>query len=312
MVTPNPDQVTPERVSIAGWIARAIAMVIFVPPRLVWEGLKLLGRMFRAGLRYFLEELLAPLAKLFWYWVIRPIWAFAKNYLWGLLIQQLLWGMVLTPLGAFLLDFLLRPLKKAVEEWLWRRILLPGLRLLAWSLMQIGRGLLFLGKWLIVVPLVWLWRDVLRPGLTWTNAYVIHPFDLWVRNRVLAPLGRAVRWSFEQIGKLLDLLAAVFEFLGRWLILWPLRMLWRWLLRPVLLALGAIVVFGWQVATTVVNYLVVIPCRYLYRTVLQPLLALLATIWTACVTRPIRWVHQRIVTPLNKWAAEAIATVFGN
>ncbi|UGT44444.1 hypothetical protein LTV02_14065 [Nocardia yamanashiensis] len=274
MVTPNPDQATPERVSIAGWIGRAIAMVIFVPPRLVWEGLKLLGRMVRAALRYFVEELLAPAAKLSWYWVIRPVWTFVKNYLWGLLIQQLLWGAVLTPLGAFLLDFLLRPLKKAVEEWVWRRLLLPALRGLAWVFVQIAKGLAFLGYWLIVVPMVWLWRKVLRPAL--------------------------------------EALAVAFEFLGRWVIAWPLRMLWRWVLRPLLLALIAIVVFGWQVATTVVNFLVVTPCRWLYRTVAHPLLRLLAVVWAACVTRPIRWVHQRIVTPLNKWAAEIMASVFGN
>ncbi|WP_330181175.1 hypothetical protein OHB26_33075 [Nocardia sp. NBC_01503] len=241
------EQGPPERVSIAGWIARAIAVVIFIPLRLLWEGCKLLGRGIAAALGYLFDTLIEPIAKLFWYWIIRPAWAFCKDFLWGLLIQQLLWGMILTPIGAFLLDFLLRPIKRAVEEWLWRRILRPGL--------------------------------------------------IWFGEAIIEPIAKAVLYALH--------------FLIRWLILWPLDQLWRWVLRPIRTAIGATLLFGWRVATTIVRVLVVTPCRWLYRIALQPLFAVIATVWRATVVRPVRFVYLRVVTPMNRAAAEVMTALFG-
>ncbi|MRH88414.1 hypothetical protein GFY24_13325 [Nocardia sp. SYP-A9097] len=260
MAVQGPEERTPERVSIAGWIARAIAVVIFIPLRLLWEGCKLFGRGVVAVLEFISEKLLEPLVKLFRYWVVRPIWAFFTDFLWGLILQQLLWGMILTPLGAFLLDFLLRPLKRAVEEWLWRR--------------------------------------VLKPSLIWFGRKIIEPIANWIARWILVPIAQATMY--------------VLYFIGRWLIAWPLTRLWRWALWPILSVLGAALLFGWRVATTIVRVLVVTPCRWLYRTALQPLFAIVATVWRATVVRPVRFVYLRVLTPMNKAAAELMTSLFGH
>src|SRR5689334_7038240 len=99
MTTQAPETATPQRVSIWVWIARALALVIFVPPRLLWEALKAIPRLIAAAFRLFADHLAKPLAILFRDWVFRPLRNFVRDYLWHLLIQQLLFGLVLTPLG---------------------------------------------------------------------------------------------------------------------------------------------------------------------------------------------------------------------
>jgi hypothetical protein len=126
-------------VSIGEWVARGLAVVLLVPVRLLWEAVKLCGRAVVAAGVYVLERLLVPVGRFLWYWVVRPLWLFVRDMVWGWALQHVLWGMVLTPLGALLMDWLLRPLRHAIERWLWQRLLLPGFELL--------------------------WRWVLRPGL---------------------------------------------------------------------------------------------------------------------------------------------------
>ncbi|UFS98827.1 hypothetical protein [Nocardia huaxiensis] len=331
----QPDDQAREEVSIAGWIARAVAVLIFLPPRLLWEGLKALwravvftGRMIVTGLRYLRDRLLVPAGKLFWYWVIRPAWFFVKDYLWGLLIQQLLWGMILTPIGAFLLDFLLRPLRRAVEDWLWRKILRPAFAwfftkalpavadaIWRWLLRPIGLAVLwvvgaiawavkFLITWVLIWPVQTLWRTVIRPASSWIYTVVLAPSGRWFVRWIVHPLVRGVQATARAV-------VAALTFLGIWLVVWPLQQLWRWIVRPLLLLLVATAVIGWRGATYVVRVLVVTPCRYLYRTVLRPTGILLARAWEAMVQRPIHWAYRRVITPMNRWAADAIAMVFG-
>ncbi|MFB8001092.1 hypothetical protein [Nocardia sp. NPDC056000] len=236
----------PERISIAGWVARIIAVVVFVPVRLLWEGCKFVGRAIVAAAEFCFDNLIEPLAKLLWYWLIRPAWAFCKDFLWGLLIHQLLWGMILTPLGALILDFLLRPLKRAVEEWLWRRILKPGLIWLwdsviepvgdwiaRWILVPVAKAVLWLvyslGKWLIVWPLHQLWRWVLRP--------------------ILLALSAALLFGWR-----------VATTIVRVLVVTPCRWLYRTVLRPILAVCGTV----WR--ATVVR-----PVRFLYLRVITPM-----------------------------------------
>ncbi|GAB2529970.1 hypothetical protein [Nocardia heshunensis] len=261
MTTQAPERATPQHVSIWGWIARGLVLVIFVPPRLVWEAMKAIPRLIAAAFRLFTEHLAKPLAILFRDWVFRPLRNFVRNYLWHLLIQQLLFGVILTPLGAFLLAYLLRPIQHAIEDWLWRRVLKPGSR--------------WVFRHLILPIAVGIVRIV---TLAWT--YVIEPIGIAI------------------------------TFLGRWLIVWPLRQLWRWILRPPLLALVAVVVFGWRVATTVVAVTVVAPCRWIYRTVLQPLFAAIARAWRALIA-PVRWAYRNVVMPWRSRAAEVWTLIFG-
>ncbi|TQM33391.1 hypothetical protein [Nocardia bhagyanarayanae] len=237
----------PRPAGLGAWIARVIAVVLLVPVRLLWEGVRLLGRLLAAAFSYVVTRLLAPVARFVWYWVIRPIWLFFKDFLWGWVLQHVLWGLVLTPLVAVLLDYFLRPLRQAIERWLWRALLRPAL--------------------------AWLWRAVLEP--------------------------------------LIGLLLATAYWLGKWFVVWPLVQLWRWVLRPLWALSRTVLSYAWRVATVIVGVLVVVPCRFVYRSVLRPLLLALAAAWVAVVVRPVRWVHGNVVTPVNRWAAEILAGVFG-
>ncbi|MGV9833555.1 hypothetical protein ACWDUL_05030 [Nocardia niigatensis] len=273
-----PEAPTPEHVSILGWIARGIVLVVFVPPRLVWEALKRIPGLIAAAFRLFNEHLARPLAILFRDWVFRPLRNFVRNYLWHLLIQQLLFGMVLTPIGAFLLAYFLRPIQHAIEDWLWRRVLKPGIPWIFRTVIEpiadaIGWILAMTWKWLIAVPISALWRRILQPGGHW-------------------------------------LLVAVIEPLVTWLFVWPAQQLWRWVLRPLVYAVIVTVVFGWRVATTVVRITVVTPCRWFNRTVLQPLFAAIARAWRALVG-PVRWAYQRVVMPWRARIAEVWTGLFG-
>ncbi|WP_329414348.1 hypothetical protein OG563_17070 [Nocardia vinacea] len=98
-----------DSISVGQWIARLIAIVILVPLRLVWEGVELLGRGTAAVLIYIGNHLLGPMCHLTWHWLVRPAWAFVKDFLWGWVLHHVLWGLVLTPLAAFAIDYFLRP-----------------------------------------------------------------------------------------------------------------------------------------------------------------------------------------------------------
>ncbi|MVU80309.1 hypothetical protein GPX89_24055 [Nocardia sp. ET3-3] len=233
MSTHTPERATPEHISIMGWIARGLALVIFVPPRLAWEALKGLAHLIAATLRLFVEHLLEPLWILFRDWVYRPLRNFVRNYLWHWLIQQLLFGMVLTPLGAFLLAYFLRPIQRAIEEWLWRRVLKPAFRWTVWNVVAptllaivwfIEHIVNPIITWLIIWPLVQLWRWVLRPlvhvvlvtcAFGWRMATTVVEFTVvapcrWLNRTVLQPLfaaiararhalAKPVRWAYRRV-----------------------------------------------------------------------------------------------------------------
>ncbi|MFI1917627.1 hypothetical protein [Nocardia sp. NPDC020380] len=278
MTAQPPEQRTPDHVSFGGWIVRGIALAIFLPPRLLWEAVKFVSRTIARSWAYFLDHLLEPTAKLLRDWVFRPGWKFVKNYLWRWLIQHVLWSLVLTPLGALLVQFVLQPFRHVIEQWVWRLLLRPGLILLF-------RVLEFAITWLIVRPAGFLWRRLLRPGFTWLTAEVLDP--------AVHALGRGLGFCY------------------RWFLRWPARMCWRWILRPLIYAFVVSVLFGWRIATIVTRILVITPCRRLYRTVLQPLAAATARLWRDHIARPARWTYRTIIQPMSKRASEMWTLVFG-
>ncbi|MTE14495.1 hypothetical protein [Nocardia aurantiaca] len=278
MSTRAPEQPTPEQVSIWGWCARTVVLMVFVPPRLAWEVIKRVPRAIAAAITLFNDHLLRPLVTLFRDWVIRPLRDFVRNYLWHLLIQQLLFGMVLTPLGTVLLAYFLRPIQRAIEEWLWRRVLRPSIPWIFRTAVKpiadaMGWAVTMTWRWLVAVPISALWQRMLRPGGRW-------------------------------------LLVAVIEPLVTWLLVWPAKRLRRWVLRPLAYAVVVTVLFGWRVATTVVRITVVTPCRWLHRTVLQPLLAAVARAWRA-LSGPVRWAYQRVIMPWRARITEVWTALFG-
>ncbi|NUP32589.1 MAG: hypothetical protein HOV66_00120 [Streptomycetaceae bacterium] len=235
------------RTSIGQWIARIVAIVVLIPLRLLWEGVKLVCRILLAALVLFWLRLMRPVGRFLHRWVLRPLWIVLKDFLWGRLLQHLLWGLILTPIVAFVVDWILKPVRKAVEEFLWRRVLVPA-----------GR---------------WLWR------------------------RALKPIAKVV--------------LCVVVFVLNWCVVWPLRLLWRWILHPLWRALKATLRYGWRVATAIVRVTVVIPCRALYRTVLRPVLHALGVVWRYAVARPARRLNTRVLRPMNRFAADIWSGILG-
>ncbi|MGW1737907.1 hypothetical protein ACWCPQ_03770 [Nocardia sp. NPDC001965] len=222
------------RVSIGEWVARGFAVVLLVPVRLLWEAVKVCGRAVAAVYVFVVERLLEPVARFLWYRLVRPLWLFVKDVLWGWALQHVLWGMVLTPLGALLMDVLLRPLRQAIEAWLWRRLFRP--------------------------LLVALWRWVLRPVL---GAIAVTVEWLW-RWCVEWPLRRLWQWVLRPCGILLAAIAS-YGWRGatavvRILVVVPAVFGYRTVLRPVLRAVGAC----WDFA-------VVRPVAFVHRRVLAPM-----------------------------------------
>lgn len=228
MATPPSRPVSPVE-----WIARIVALVVLVPVRLLWEGVRLVGRVTAAALGYVFFGVLIPAARFLWYWVIRPVSLFFKNIVWGWLLQQVLLGLVLTPLFVLLLDFVLRPLRRAVEEWLWRRVLLPALE--------------------------WLWETVLRPTIK-----VLALVTVWLTYRLIVlPLTALWRWVIQPLWRLLRTVLTyaweVATVVVGVLVVTPCRALYRHVLRPVLVAFAAV----WAA-------MVVRPLRWVYAHVLSP------------------------------------------
>lgn len=222
------------RVSIGEWVARGLAVVLLVPVRLLWEAVKLCGRAVVAMCTCVLERVLEPVARFLRYWLVRPLWLFVKDLVWGWALQHVLWGLVLTPLGALLMDLLLRPLRHAIEAWLWRRMLRPAL--------------------------VFLWRWVLRPVL---GAIAVTGEWLW-RWCVEWPLRRLWRWVLRPCGLLLAAFAS-YGWRGaaavvRVLVVVPCVFVYRTVLRRVLRVLGTCWEFG-----------VVRPIAFVHRRVLAPM-----------------------------------------
>ncbi|MGK8488955.1 hypothetical protein [Nocardia asiatica] len=187
-------------------------------------------------------------------------------------VAELIWHWVLRPAWIFTKDFLWG---WVVGHLLWGLVLTPLLSLLLEYLLRPLRRAVE----------IFLWRKLIRP------------VGAWVLRWVVFPIGYAVTWVCHRAVK--------------WLIVWPLAQLWRWALRPLWRAVRASARYGWRVATVIVGVLVVAPCRALYRYVLRPVFAAFAVVWNALVARPVRWAHRTIVRPMNRWAAEVVAAVFG-
>ncbi|MFD7547604.1 hypothetical protein [Streptomyces sp. NPDC059816] len=171
---------------------------------------------------------------------------------------RLLWdALVLT--GAFLWRYGLRPLGRAAGWlgrtlvvvpvlWLVEWVLVPLCRAALWLLSALWRGTGWLLRTLVVTPLAWLYRAVLTP---------LGHGAQWLWARALAPLGRGV--------------GAGLAWLLRVCFLVPLSWLWTWVLVPVGRGLGY--VLYWML-----RLLVHYPAVGLWRWLLVPLGRVLAVV----------------------------------
>ncbi|MFF4860393.1 hypothetical protein ACFY3J_01390 [Streptomyces sp. NPDC001231] len=169
----------------------------------------------------------------------------------------------------------------------WDALVVGGRLLRDTVLRPLGRALVWLGRVLVVVPLVGAYRWVLTPighTLVWL-ARRAGDMLAWVYARVLAPIGRAAEWVLRRVGLVLAAVgAAVFAGaarLVRWLLVAPGKWCWTWILTPAGRALARCARGLWWVLAAVAagvgavlywtcRVLLVLPALALWRWVLTP------------------------------------------
>ncbi|MBG0567254.1 hypothetical protein [Actinoplanes aureus] len=205
------------------WPVRAIAVVVVLPFRLLWEAAKLIGRFLN---RY----LLAPLAWLWQHLVVIPvlwlaqlIWTAVRivigvplAWLWQQALQpalRALWRYVLRPVFVgvllavtFVIERLIAPVGRFVYEWL----LAPVGRALLWFLRAGWAGTSWLGRQLyrfllrpFGIAVAWLWRytfGALFRGIAWVWGVTVTPAARWVREEILRPAAEAARSVLVAVG----------------------------------------------------------------------------------------------------------------
>src|SRR4051812_45972052 len=67
-------------------------------------------------------------------------------------------------------------------------------------LRPLGRGLAWLWRTFVVIPLAWAWRPLVVSPVAWLwRTLVVAPL-VWLWRYVLAPLGRGIAWAVRALG----------------------------------------------------------------------------------------------------------------
>jgi hypothetical protein len=260
---------------------RIVAFAVVLPLRLLWDAAATAGRGAGTGLRWTWRRVLLPPLRVL-----------------GVALARLWRTLVVVPAL-----FLCRWLVVVPLAALWRYVLAPAGRGVAWTLRTAGRGLTSLLNTLVVIPLTALWRHV------------------------LAPAGRAVRTAVRAAA---GGLGAGASWLGHHLLVVPARWLWRSLLVPAALALAAAVVFlvrhglvpvgrgvVWALRTAVLGLswllmvLVEVPAAFVWRRIVVPVAREIGTAlgfaWRAAgyvsraVGRGLKWLGRVVIVIPAAW-----------
>ncbi len=252
-----------------GWVAIPVLIVV-VPIRLLWEvcsaAVRAVGAYVVRPIGWLLcQALLLPLAWLLREAVLRPLW-------WVLcsVASLLRWvgRSLLMPLGLLVFRYLLRPAWTAFA-WLLTAVRAP----LAYAARLVGLALYYLLVWPVRALARFAFRYLLRPA--WI-AFV------WTLMAIRAPIAYAARW------------------IGRGLVaLWPL-----------LVAAGRLLAYVWRLAGVVLFYLLVWPVRQVWRVLVLPVLRAARHAWRATVTPAARWVRVRVWEPARV-AARSVSRALG-
>jgi hypothetical protein len=243
------------------WPVWVIAVVVFLPLRLIWELLRLVGRLLKryAGrpLAWCWREVVVALV---WRYCVVPPFRMLRDVLGvvSALLERLFawcWRQVLA--GAFLGRYAIRPL-----AWLWQHVI-------AWVWQYlVVRPFWFLFRYLVIVPLEWLW-----PRLVVAPVLALNRMIAWFV-RVSAPWRQALAHGF----------AWLLRGIVRW-VLWPgwrgaaaiLVLIRQWLLRPMASAVASVwrwtVLPVWRVATA--------GARWLRESVLAPATVVVKNLFAA-------------------------------
>ncbi|WP_158848649.1 hypothetical protein [Saccharothrix deserti] len=291
----------------AVWVARAVAVVVVVPVRLVWEGLKAVGR---AVHRFVLRPLSG---------VLRRIWTSVTA------LTRFLWRRVVVPIGTGLRRVfgVLGAGLRGGGGLLMRYLLRPTGALLRALASLVGRGLGALA-------------DGLRRGFRALTRFALRPAGRGLR-RLFGPVGRGLRAAAVAVAGFLRRAVASTRRLLRVVLLNPVVWCWRtlvvkplrWLWRNVAVPTGRAIGAGlwWLVrlfaaalvwAFRRVGRVLAVLGRAVRdafvragRRVALPLWRLLASAFRALVVIPVRWAYRTLVVTPAKWVHRAVLAPAG-
>ncbi|MFD7687969.1 hypothetical protein [Streptomyces sp. NPDC059781] len=264
---------------------RIVALVLVVPVRMAWDALVVAGRFLN-------DTLLRPLGRAL-LWVGRAVFVWPFVGLWRYVLvpsgKGLAWlGKVLLVLPAIAFyRHVLTPLGHGAA-WLYARVLTP-IGAGAWA------AAVWLGRHLVVVPVLWLGRHL-----------VVVP-ALWLYRWVLAPVGRAVAWCGRGLvwlgATVVTGIGAGLYWITRILLVLPALAVWRWVLVPVgrVLAVvarevGDALGHAWRVA----GHLSLAVGRFLGR------------LFRWVFVEPVRWVYRSVLTPVGHVVRDTVLRPVGD
>ncbi|MET8976137.1 hypothetical protein ABZX85_11010 [Streptomyces sp. NPDC004539] len=225
----------------------------------------------------------------------------------------------LVVVGRVVRDVVLRPVGRGLG-WLGKvMVVWPVVALWRWVLVPVGKGLGWLGRVVVVWPVVALWRWVVVP---------VGRGVAWVWEKGVVPVGRGVMWVLRGIG-------AGAGWLTRCLVVVPAVWLYAWVLVPVGRGIVALAEWGWLGLYWAGRVLVVLPVVALWRWVLVPVgrvlgvvarevwdalghawriagwvsLAVwrfLAGVFRTLVVAPVAWVYRTVLTPVGHVVRDAL------
>ncbi|WP_067484950.1 hypothetical protein [Actinomadura hibisca] len=260
------------------------------------------------------------------------------------LCYELLLGLFRSP------RWLAKPLGRAARAF-YKYVLAPIGRGFAW----VGRGV-WSGVRVVGSGLGWLWRNGVARPLHWLFVSVIWAalrvfgrgtgrFSRWFYRTLLAPVGRALATVLDLLVVrpvvaiargawwLLRMAAIGVGKTIEWLVVLPLVLLWRYVLRPPLVGLGwaarwlggllarfgrgtgmvlaafwhaftGSLAWAWRVIGTGLRWLgrvlFVIPAVLVWRYALRPVALGVAAVWRVTVVTPSRWVKASVLLPAGR------------
>ncbi|MFF6810989.1 hypothetical protein ACFZAG_14025 [Streptomyces sp. NPDC012403] len=259
---------------------RIVVLVLVVPVRMVWDALVVAGRFLN-------DTLLRPLGRAL-LWVGRAVFVWPFVGLWRYVLvpfgKGLAWlGKVLVVLPAVAFyRHVLTPFGHGVA-WLYARVLTPLGHVLAAIGAGVWAGVVWLGRYLVVVPSAWLYRWVLTPvgrAIAWCAKGLV-----WLVTTIVTGIGTGLYWII------------------RILLVLPALAVWRWVLVPVgrVLAVvarevGDALGHAWRVA----GHISLAVGRWL------------GTLFRWVFVEPVRWVYRSVLTPVGHVVRDAVLRPLGD
>jgi hypothetical protein len=259
---------------------RIVVLVLVVPVRMVWDALVVAGRFLN-------DTLLRPLGRAL-LWVGRAVFVWPFVGLWRYVLvpfgKGLAWlgkVLVVLPVIAFY-RHVLTPFGHGVA-WLYARVLTPLGHVLAAIGAGMWAGVVWLGRYLVVVPSAWLYRWVLTPvgrAIAWCAKGLV-----WLVTTIVTGIGTGLYW------------------ITRILLVLPALAVWRWVLVPVgrVLAVvarevGDALGHAWRVA----GHISLAVGRWL------------GTLFRWVFVEPVRWVYRSVLTPVGHVVRDAVLRPLGD